>query len=194
MRLFAAVTWWSCTAEDCLKDKHPASEIKKASEVSFLGTRINSPKLTLKTLQTVSQKTKHQGAYLAFFPIEKPLSFLAGSVLPLLAQNLSTPLLMTLPEFFTTSSSPGDEPTFSKSLEVFPLRIFELLTTKYRNQTPQKQSTPPIFRISGGVLNRWPPRRGTDHPHLYFKFNNVDWRNKNPASQKRWLAGRMFSI
>ena len=127
---------------------------KKPAGCRVLGTRVNSPKLTLKTLQTVSQKTKHQGAYLAFFPIEKPLSFLAGSVLPLLAQNLSTPLLMTLPKFFTTSSSPGDEPTFSKSLEVFPLRIFELLTTEYRKQSPQKQSTPPIFRISGGVLNR----------------------------------------
>ena len=129
--------------EKCLKCEHPASQsMRKPARCRFLGTSVNSPKLTLKTLQTVSQKTKHQGAYLAFFPIEKPLSFLAGSVLPLLAQNLSTPLLMTLPKFFTTSSSPGDEPTFSKSLEVFPLRLLELRTSKHRKQTPQKQSTP----------------------------------------------------
>ena len=120
--------------------------------MSFLGTLVNSPKLTLKSLQTVSQKTKHQGAYLAFFPIEKPLSFLAGSVLPLLAQNLSTPLLMTLPKFFTTSSSPGDEPTFSKSLEVFPLRLFQSRTSKYRKQTPQKQSTPPLLQDVAGCF------------------------------------------
>ena len=134
--------------------------MRKPASFRFLGTSVNSHKSTLKTLQTVSQKTKHQGAYLAFFPIEKPLSFLAGSVLPLLAQNLSTPLLMTLPKFFTTSSSPGDEPTFSKSLEVFPLRIFELRTFKYRKQTFQKQKPPTVVTRCGRLplglcLQRW---------------------------------------
>ena len=133
--------------------------MRKPASFRFLGTSVNSHKFTLKTLQTVSQKTKHQGAYLAFFPIEKPLSFLAGSVLPLLAQNLSTPLLMTLPKFFTTSSSPGDEPTFSKSLEVFPLRISNY-TFKYRKQTFQKQKPSTVVTRCGQLplglcLQRW---------------------------------------
>ena len=115
---------------------------EKTSEVSFLRNKCQLTQADIKNIANSLSKTKHQGAYLAFFPIEKPLSFLAGSVLPLLAQNLSTPLLMTLPKFFTTSSSPGDEPTFSKSLEVFPLRLLELRTSKHRKQTPQKQSPP----------------------------------------------------
>ena len=125
---------------------------EKTSEVSFLRNKCQLTQADIKNIANSLSKTKHQGAYLAFFPIEKPLSFLAGSVLPLLAQNLSTPLLMTLPKFFTTSSSPGDEPTFSKSLEVFPLRLLELRTSKYRKQTPQKQSTPPLLQDVAGCF------------------------------------------
>ena len=60
--------------------------------------------------------------------LPKPLVFLLGSIMPLFAQNLSTPLLMTFPRFLTLSSSSGDGSTFSKPFAETPLKLFTLYT------------------------------------------------------------------
>ena len=60
--------------------------------------------------------------------LPKPLVFLLGSIMPLFAQNLSTPLLMTFPRFLTLSSSSGDGSTFSKPFVETPLKLFTLYT------------------------------------------------------------------
>ena len=60
--------------------------------------------------------------------LPKPLVFLLGSIIPLFAQNLSTPLLMTFPKFLTLSSSTEDVSTFSKPFAETPLKLFTLYT------------------------------------------------------------------
>ena len=128
--------------------------------------KANFSKLKSKRRKQSPKETKHQEVYLAFFPIEKPLSFLVGSILPLLAQNLSTPILMTLPKFFTTSSLPDDKSTFSKILEVFPLRLFELLTCKHRKQSPPKKAPHRCYKMWRDALGLSLPKKGWALPDL----------------------------
>ena len=55
-----------------------------------------------------------------------------------------------------------------------------------------KQRTPPIFRMSGGVLQMKKMTfkgMGATHPHQFQKFNNARRRNKNPR-QPSHQAGR----
>ena len=59
---------------------------------------------------------------------------------------------MTLPKFFTTSSSPGDEPTFSMSLEVFPLRISNYAHLNIANRLSKNKSPPPLLQDVVGCL------------------------------------------
>ena len=62
--------------------------------------------------------------------LPKPLFFLLGSIMPLFAQNLSTPLLMMLPRFLTLSSSTEDVSMFTKLFAEIPLKLFTLYTIK----------------------------------------------------------------
>ena len=88
-------------------------------------------------------KTKHKRFHLLILP--KPLVLLLGSIMPLFAQNLSTPLLMTFPRFLTLSSSTGDVSTFSKPFAETPLKLFTLYTIKISKPFIKKQSIPPIY-------------------------------------------------
>ena len=76
--------------------------------------------------------------------LPKPLVFLLGSIMPLFAQNLSTPLLMMLPRFLTLSSSTEDVSIFTKLFAEIPLKLFTLYTIKTSKQSIKKQSTPPV--------------------------------------------------
>ena len=84
--------------------------------------------------------------------LPKPLVFLLGSIMPLFAQNLSTPLLMTFPRFLTLSSSTEDVSIFSKPFAEIPLKLFTLYTIKHRKQSIKKQSTPLAY--ANGVPSR----------------------------------------
>ena len=97
-------------------------------------------KLKIHTSQTVFQKQSAKKFILHFFLL-KTSQFLARFVFPLLAQNLSNCLLITLTKFFTTSSLPGNESTFSKSLKEFQLRLWITKMKISQAVSPKKKHT-----------------------------------------------------
>ena len=125
-----------------------------------------SPKT--KTSQAVSLKqSTPMVIHLLILP--KPLVFLLGSIMPLFAQNLSTPLLMTFPRFLTLSSSTEDVSIFSKPFAEIPLKLFTLYTVKHRKQSIKKQSIPLAYANgiqSKNKLVKTPRRtsKGTSSP------------------------------
>ena len=70
-----------------------------------------------------------------------------------------------------TNTSPDRTRNLARCRSFQTLVNFPKLTKKYRKQSHKRQSTPPIFRMSGGVLlmkKMTFKRRGAALPHLYF--------------------------
>ena len=140
-RLAAALPERSVIAEN--KDEHPASQGMRINQRGVAYYSVSSPWLTSKPHKQSPKNKAHQRFHLLILP--KPLVFLLGSIMPLFAQNLSTPLLMTFPRFLTLSSSTGDVSTFSKPFAETPLKLFTIYTTKISKPSIKKQSIPPIY-------------------------------------------------
>ena len=139
---------------------------------------------TTKTSQAVSLK-QSTPTVIHLLILPKALVFLLGSIMPLFAQNLSTPLLMTFPRFLTLSSSTEDVSIFSKPFAEIPLKLFTLYTIKHRKQSIKKQSAPLAY--ASGVQSRnklvETPRRtskGTSRP-VYQKVTFNSSKAKHPA-------------
>ena len=96
--------------------------------------------------------------------LPKPLVFLLGSIMPLFAQNLSTPLLMTLPRFLTLSSSTEDVSIFSKPFAEIPLKLFTLYTIKTSKQSIKKQAPRQSERTNEMLTGISLPKKGCGSP------------------------------
>ena len=127
------------------KNRRTPHQLRNADQPA--GRRLLLSQLTIADIlmsQILSQKQSTlKVIHLLILP--KPLVFLLGSIMPLFAQNLSTPLLMTFPRFLTLSSSTEDVSTFSKPFAVTPLKLFTLYTIKISKPSIKKQSIPPIY-------------------------------------------------